>query len=48
MQGTRFTRKLHIIDSKSTLRSIGDLYLIEVKGKRQLAESGAIDGLLEK
>lgn len=43
-----FTRKLHTIVSKSTVRSIRDLYLIEVKRKRQRAESGAIDNLPEK
>ena len=43
-----FTRKLHTNISKSTVRSIQDLYLIEVKRKRQHAESGAIDDLPEK
>ena len=43
-----FTRKHHANISKSTVRSIRDLYLIEVKCKRQHAESGAIDDLPEK
>ena len=43
-----FTRKLHTTVSRSTVKSIRDLYLIEVKRKRQHAGSGAIDDLPEK
>ena len=43
-----FTRKFHTNVSRSTVKSIRDLYLIEVKRKRQHAASGAIDDLPEK
>ena len=41
-------RKLHSTVSRISVKSIQDLYFIEVKRKRQHAASGAIDDLPEK